>query len=111
MRWFLLTASYQILHPDSTLYQFDEQVLLLKAESREEAFFKGKRIAGYEERSFSSSSGEVVRWKFLGITDLREIDELTEFVQVGSCTREIENPLRYIHDIKKRSLKTGDQYA
>jgi len=81
----IFTISCQNVFTD----QYEEQVRLLHAESREEAIEAAKEIALKEEGNFVDRHGRIMSWKFIAVKDIMEVS-LTHGVLLHSCIKEIQ---------------------
>jgi hypothetical protein len=88
--------------------QFDEQFRLIYAEDDFHAFQKARQIGEKEEDNFLNDVEKMVRWKFVDVCELRELNELIDGAEVHSVIHEYENAEAEIHIIKERSKDLHD---
>ena len=101
MNWYTAKIIFQITCGDGNHQpQFDEQLRLINANNKQEALHKARTIGISEEESFLNNSGELVRWTFIALTELIEIQELKDGVEFFSKIEEPENTAHYINSIQ-----------
>jgi len=90
--------------------QFDEQLIIISAKSKIEAFSEAKRIGMEKEESFLNDDNELVRWKFIGVDHLKEIKLDDNGAELYSSVREVDNPQHYISMIQFRELSMRQKH-
>jgi hypothetical protein len=78
---------------------FDEQVRIVKAECISEAIEKAKSIGKAEESSFISPKQHLIKWEFISVIEIYEIEKMNEGQQL------------YSHSIHKKDANNFIQYA
>lgn len=119
MNWFLVKIVYRIICGDGYhTAQFDEQIRLIIAESQKEAIQKGKHIGLQEEETFFNHKQQLVRWKFIDITEVHAMNDMTDGAEVYSQIKETDNAddyCRFVHHkaslLKKQMLSPTRQIA
>lgn len=102
MNWYLTKLVFRIYTSnDEQTLQFDEQFRLVKAESKAEALVKAKTIGREEEEEFENASKNTIKWEFIDVAQLSEMEELRDGMEVFSRTEEVEEPDGYLHTVKK----------
>ena len=101
MKWYLAKLVFHIIcgNGDHTP-QFDEQLRLIYAEDDLHAFHKARKIGEGE------SADEIitpVKWKFIDVSELHLLAELTDGAEIYSRVNEEESAETYINIIKKRA--------
>ena len=90
MTWFLAKIVYRIICGDGNhTPQFDEQVRLIYAYNSKEALVKSQTIGMQEEEVFYNQKQQLVQWKFVDVTELHSLDELSDGAEVYSQIKEI----------------------
>jgi len=90
-KWFVVKIIYQIMfEKNSDKYQFDEQLRLIIATNKTEAIAKATLIGKENEEQFVNNSGEVVFWKFVGITEIMEHNHITNGTELYSQIIELD---------------------
>lgn len=90
MNWFVATIVMEIsIDGESSTQQFDEQLRLVQAPTKEEAIIKAVEIGYREEDQYRNVKGKEVRWIFKGVTHLCPVlSALTDGVELCSTIRE-----------------------
>lgn len=83
--------------------QFDEQTVLINANSLEDAFFKAKTQGRVLEERFSNENDQTVEWKFIDITDIFELRTYKNGDPLFSTTHETHDSNSYIDYVHHRS--------
>ncbi|MBX3256940.1 MAG: DUF4288 domain-containing protein [Chitinophagaceae bacterium] len=104
MNWFLAKIVYRIVcgEGDHTP-QFDEQLRLVAATNEKEALHKAYAIGQQEEDCFYNTADKLVQWKFINVTDLFSITEMTDGAEVYSRIEEKDNGDQYTELIHRRA--------
>jgi hypothetical protein len=84
--------------------QFDEQTRIIHAGNTEEAFFKARQIGKSEESSFMNKDRKTVRWKFIDVTDLYELQGIKDGEQIYATTHEKKDAESFIDFVKRKSM-------
>lgn len=85
MYWYLAKIVYQILISDGRdASQFEEQLRLIQAETKQEALSKAIAIGEQEESLFYNFRDEPVYWKFLDVAELQPLQQLNDGLQLYS---------------------------
>lgn len=104
MNWYLSKMVFQIICGDGKHSpQFDEQLRLIAATSREEAFHKTQTLGTREEEIFFNQEQQLVQWKFISISELYELNELIDGAELYSRIEERDNAESYLQMIHKKA--------
>ncbi|HEY9363664.1 MAG TPA: DUF4288 domain-containing protein [Chitinophagaceae bacterium] len=104
MNWFLAKMVYRITCGDGNhAAQFDEQLRLIKAVSKDEAFEKAKLIGKQEEDNFENVHQKPVRWEFINVCELYPISSLVNGAELYSRIEEKTDGDQYIEIINKKA--------
>ncbi|MCX6317966.1 MAG: DUF4288 domain-containing protein [Bacteroidetes bacterium] len=104
MSWYLAKMVFRIISGDGThTAQFDEQLRLIAAESKEEAFHKAQVLGGREEEIFFNNQLQLVQWQFISVSELYRLGELTDGAEIYSRIEEKEHAESYLHVIHKKA--------
>lgn len=102
MKWFTAKIVFGIHHSSQeAITQYDEQIRMIQARDEHEAFLKSRLLGVREEYSFVNENEEEVRWEFVDVTDLSEISELRDGMELYSRIHETdprEQYIRFVHD-------------
>ena len=97
MNWYLTKIVFQIICGDGDhTPQFDEQLRLISASSKEAAFDKAQHIGKREEETFYNRKQQLVRWQFINVSEIYKISELIDGERYIPY-RERDNAEAYIH--------------
>lgn len=104
MNWYLSKMVFQIICGDGNhAAQFDEQLRLIAAASKEEAFHKVQTLGAREEEIFFNQQQQLVQWKFISISELYQLTELIDGAELYSRIDEKENAELYLQMIHKKA--------
>jgi predicted RNA-binding protein with EMAP domain len=104
MNWYLTKMVFRIICGDGNhTAQFDEQLRLVTATSKEEAFHKAQLMGMKEEEMFFNSQLQLVQWQFISVSELYQLNELIDGAEVYSRIEERENADSYMHIIHKKA--------
>jgi hypothetical protein len=104
MKWYLAKIVYRIICGEGDHKpQFDEQLRLIHAEDDFHAFQKARTIGHLEEDTFLNNSQKLVHWKFIDVSELHALNELTDGAEIYSRICEEDDADDYIKIIHKRS--------
>ena len=104
MNWYLSKMVFRIICGDGNhTAQFDEQLRLVQAGSKEEAFHKAQLLGGREEEMFFNQHQQLVQWQFISVSELYQLNELIDGAELYSRIEEKENADSYLHIIHKKA--------
>jgi hypothetical protein len=104
MNWYLAKIVYRIICGNGKhTGQFDEQLRLIKANDKKEAFYKAKSIGKAEEEIFLNDKQELVQWKFINVSSLYKLGDLIDGAELYSRIEEKDDADEYIHTINKKA--------
>lgn len=101
--WYSASLLLKRIHPraavgtDEALWE--ESIVLIEANSEDEAREEAERLGGKENQSFQAVSGEEVRWEFVRVTAIHEL--LDESLKNGT-----EVFSRFLRDAEAKTLLT-----
>ena len=105
MNWYITKVVFAISAESSTgKKQFDEQLRLVYAESKEEAFLKARTIGLTEEDSFFNDKMKQVKWEFINVSEVHTLSRLEDGMEVYSRIHETEEASTYIHFVHKKAV-------
>jgi len=114
MTWYLSKLVFQIVCGDGEhTAQFDEQLRLIAATTKEEAFFKAQEIGRREEESFYNHRRQLVHWQFINVCEVYQLHELINGTEVYSKIEERDDAANYIHFINQKAeniLQSAHQF-
>src|SRR5258708_34569840 len=104
MNWYLSKLVFQITCGDGDhTAQFDEQLRLISATSKEEAFLKAMQIGKEEEETFYNLRQQLVRWQFINVCEVYKLHELIDGTEVYSKIEERDDANNYIHFVHQKA--------
>ena len=103
MNWYLVKIVYQIICGNSSVAQFDEQLRLISASGKEEAFYKAKEIGKKEEEVFYNTKQEKVQWKFINVCELYKLGEMIDGAELYSRIEEKADANTYIETVNSKA--------
>ncbi len=105
MNWYITKVVFAITREDSQAKkQFDEQLRLIQAGSREEAFIKARTIGLGEEDCFYNDHSKRVKWEFINVSEVIPLNQLGDGTEVYSQLRETDEGDSYIHLVHQRAI-------
>ncbi len=113
MKWYLAKILYQIVCGDGDhLAQFDEQLRLIYANTKQLALGKGFAIGKKEEETFYNQKQQLVNWKFINVSELHSLSTTTDGAEEFSGINEVDDANTYcsfVHtkanEVKKRKTE------
>jgi len=77
----------------------DEQIRVIKAVDFDAAFERAISVGKDQEHSYENMYGQVVKWEFLGLRELKEISDETigDGTEITSKILKVDNPVNLIH--------------
>jgi hypothetical protein len=104
MNWYLAKLVYQVICGDGDhTPQFDEQLRLIAAKTEEEAFYKSRNIGRMEQESFLNDRQRLVKWSFVDVCELYQLNELIDGAELYSRIQETDNADNYIDIIRRKA--------
>ena len=115
MKWYLAKLVYQIICGDGKhTAQFDEQLRLINADDDLDAFHKARLFGEREQDNFLNAAEKPVHWKFIDVSEIHALNELSDGVEIYSRISEDDSAdiyiklvqLRAAHILENSTLKT-----
>ena len=104
MNCFLAKIIYQIICGEGNhTPQFDEQLRIVEANNEFQAMQKARQIGEKDEISFLNERKKLVRWKFIGVSEINMLPDLVNGAELYSRICETDNADEYIEMIQDRS--------
>lgn len=105
MNWYVAKIVFGIAAEHAEpITQFDEQIRLIQADDREEAFLKARMIGLGEEDSFLNEKNNRVKWEFINVADILPITRLEDGVELYSRIHEMDEAQSYINFIHQKAI-------
>lgn len=110
MNWYIAKMVFQItVGADLQPSQFDEQLRLIEASDKHEAFQKARIKGAQEEDSFFNQAKEIVKWNFIDVAELIELNKIEDGIELYSKIKESSNGLHYIYVTRQKALALETQ--
>lgn len=104
MNWYLAKMVFRIICGEGEhTPQFDEQLRLVSADSKEEAFSKSLQLGQTEEEAFLNRKEQLVRWQFINVSELYLLSELIDGAELYSRIEERDNAESYIYTVNQKA--------
>jgi hypothetical protein len=104
MNWYLAKMVFRIICGEGEhTPQFDEQLRLVAAGSKDEAFRKAREMGLQEEETFYNRKEQLVQWQFINISELHRLSELIDGAELYSRIEEKDNAEAYIYTINQKA--------
>ena len=105
MNWYITKIVFNIsAEGSSNKKQFDEQLRLVVAESKEEAFLKARTIGLNEEDTFYNDKNKIVKWEFINVSEVLPLKNLEDGIELYSRIHETEEGSSYINFIHQKAI-------
>ena len=104
MNWYLAKIVFRIICGDGDhTPQFDEQLRLISASSKEEAFKKAQFTGEKEKETFYNRRQQLVQWQFINVSEIYKLSELIDGAELYSRIEERDNAEAYIHVVNQKA--------
>jgi hypothetical protein len=104
MNWYLAKFVFRIVCGEGEhTPQFDEQLRLILAPDKEEAFLKAQEMGKNEQESFVNLKEQLVQWQFINISELYLLSELIDGAELYSRIEEKENADAYVYTVNQKA--------
>ena len=111
MNWYIAKVVFNIVSGEGNHKpQFDEQYRLIKADALEVAFQKAKSIGISEEEIILNDKGELVKWDFVGVSELYAVNELSDGMELFSSIQEKHDRDAYIETVELKSAYVQSKF-
>lgn len=104
MNWYLAKMVFRIVCGEGEhTPQFDEQLRLVAADNKEEAFTKAQELGSVEQETFFNSKEQLVQWQFINVSELYLLSELIDGAELYSRIEETDNAESYIYTVNQKA--------
>lgn len=108
MNWYVAKLIFRITCGNGNHQpQFDEQLRLISASDEKEALEKAQKIILAEQLVMEDKSQSAIRWDFINITELYQLDELKDGSEIYCNILEVNNAEEYIEMSHQKALLIG----
>ena len=112
MKWYLAKIVFRIICGDGNhKAQFDEQLRLVEAASREDAFSKAQNLGLTGEEKFYNAAQQIVQWKFINVAEILLLQPIADGAEIYARISEHDNADRYISLIHSQAKHTRESFA
>jgi hypothetical protein len=113
MNWYLTKMVFRIICGDGNhTAQFDEQLRLIAAGSKEEAFHKAQLLGMRTEEMFFNQQEQLVQWRFVTVSELYLLQELIDGAEIYSRVEETpdaDNYMKFLY-AKAEQIRFGNTH-
>ena len=104
MNWYLAKIVFRIVCGNGEhTPQFDEQLRLVFAATKEEAFHKAQQTGAKEAETFFNRKEQLVQWQFVNVSELYRLSELIDGAELYSRIEEKDNADQYIQIVNQKA--------
>lgn len=110
MQWFIAKIVYQIICGSGNhTPQFDEQLRLISADNKQEAWQKACELGKQEQYAFRNQKQELVEWRFINVPELNTLDTLGDGMELYSRIEEPGDANGYIAWLQVKASQLREQ--
>ena len=104
MNWYLVKIVFQVICGDGNhTAQFDEQLRLIAATGKDDAFFKAQQLGRQEEDTFFNFKEQRVQWKFINVMEVYRLSKLIDGAELYSRIEERDEGGAYINMVNRKA--------
>ena len=104
MNWYLAKIVYRIICGDGDhTAQFDEQLRLIQADNKEDAFYKAQLIGKKSQDTFYNLKEELVQWQFINVSELYKVGEMIDGAELYSRIEEKDDGDIYTEIVNRKA--------
>jgi len=108
MNWYVAKLIFRITFGNGNHQpQFDEQLRLISAPGEKEALRKAKKLIRAEQLVLENKKQSAIRWDFIDMTELYQLDELKDGSEIYCNILEVNNAEEYIEMSHQKALLIG----
>ncbi|OKS84993.1 DUF4288 domain-containing protein [Mucilaginibacter polytrichastri] len=97
MNWYVAKVIFRIISNEGNHQaQFDEQLRLISAESKCEAFEKAAKIGRDNENRFLNDAKQTVKWQFVNVAEVKQLAALTDGAELYYNIHKADNADLYM---------------
>lgn len=105
MNWFLAKVVYRIISGEGNHQaQFDEQLRLVQAATKQQAYHKAHQIGVAEQTTFTNEKQQLVQWKFINVSAIYLLNKLADGAELYSSIEEKDDGCRYEHVVHAKAF-------
>ena len=104
MNWYLAKIVFRIKCGEGNhTPQYDEQLRLIGASNKEEAFYKAQAIGKAEEETFINQKEQLVQWQFINVCEVYQLNKMIDGAELYSRITEEESTEQYEYVVNKKA--------
>ncbi|MDN5285100.1 MAG: hypothetical protein JWR38_1374 [Mucilaginibacter sp.] len=108
MNWYVAKLVFRVISGDGDHQaQFDEQLRLISADTDLNAYEKANKIGHANQDSFKNIEKQTVKWQFIDVAELNQINELTDGAELYYHIHETPDADLYIAWAHHKSALLG----
>lgn len=112
MDWYIAKLVYQIfVFEGEPAAQFEEQLRLIQAESKQEALDKATAFGEQDEAIFYNYREQQVYWKFVDVPELQPVHHLDDGLQLYSHLEQPEYADAYLELVQRKAERVRTDKA
>lgn len=112
MKWYIAKIVFRIICGNGAhKAQFDEQIRLIVADDGAHALCKAQEMGEQEQENFMNHDNQIVQWKFINISELYELHDMTDGAELFSKIEEQDDAEQYITVVNNRARHTMEKYT
>ncbi len=106
MKTFITKLIFNVqANKDGNDEEFDEQLRMINAASKQDAFYKAKALGRQEEEIFVNHQNQLITWKFIDVAEVIDLAELKDGELLCSQTLKTEDAEGYIQYVRQKSIE------
>lgn len=110
MNWYVAKLVFRIVCGDGRhAAQFDEQLRLFKAFTKQEALEKARERGAAEAVSFPNQHNQTVQWQFIDVSDLYLVHHVGDGAELYSRIEEKDNAADYETFVRQKAQHIAEQ--
>lgn len=104
MNWYIAKLVYRIAIGNGfNSTQFDEQIRLISSDNEKEAYDKAFDLGTKNEDAFLNATNNLVKWEFIGLSELSFLGELQDGAEICSRIHETAEDRSYIYYVQQKT--------
>jgi hypothetical protein len=104
MSWYISKIVFRVECSEPRVAaQFDEQLRLINGNDSGEAYDKAVALGLKDQHSFLNDKQQLVLWKFINVSEIHELKELVDGMEIDSLIKEVDDAERYINFVNDKA--------
>ncbi|ADY53472.1 hypothetical protein Pedsa_2933 [Pseudopedobacter saltans DSM 12145] len=110
MEWYSAKLVYQISNTENDTVQFDEQLRIINAISKELAYEIANQLGYINQEKVVTDSGATLNWNFIAVTEVKYIGEVKHGAEIYSSIKDTPKEL-FLEETSKKAAYLKDSYS